>query len=994
MKIIFDGLEYVLPLVSGTNPKFSFDQVIVKDLKYDQLETRYLEVILYSLPSSFDLYNSGGGKEKLLEKASVYSTYKVDLLTIIVGPEFHNIVLSSPKKKFHHLGRVMYTIACKHLSNINVKINSVKIKLNGLIQNDIALKLKYKDNYINPSNNYTSIINPHLLQKEKITEYDYKPENKVTNPLKINTKASMFDLTQSDSSLNIYSIRLINKAEEVKSKDYMYQQGMELQNSNSNIKLINHYNMMGYAILSFIEILSENDEALVKQSSQFFRHVSGFNKQDENNNQQGTCQTFIFQVFQDVNRVYTTPLYYEGIEIGSCDIEIEMNNVPLIRQIMCGVMTENGFEINSIHLYDNILSGNGNSLPAEVNSLINTKRNLNNELIKQKQIQSNSNYEFNLTILGYLKEFKRILSKTIEQDCLYYGYSENKDLYSGQNVMLDLGLILLNIIDKLNKDQRGLVYDILKLINERSEFDIGTISTKWFTDKKENQNIVNYYFADDSLLKNKIIENFLDFNLNCLKYSLEIITKGKIIYPQSQDFAEFFIRVAYFRIPIFRQALLESISIGVTEKIEEFIVRRRKLDSNKSKSVNEFIELDPINSTLLWEQLFYTKLTSAIEDNNKNKKIENEIENKMKNIKDFIESNNKQNNNTNINNNLADDDKENNDWRVLFSKRNQLFFDLIKNLVNKIYSKAETTKEINWLNIPGFTSLLNATIHEIKIRHVKAYPPQLKEVFKLFVNFPEIPNVLIKQVVLKTNLYDVPGIFNLLDIINSLFDEHATLYPDSLYLKFNYNLLNQVVKLLFKADHSLCVSKVLLLYYNCAHLMPVSHIGEICQGIYFSKFYNYFFHWSFEIRDKFYYFILFIIGHRLRETRPFQDIEDLKFIKNTATTEYVGVNLHKSFGDILDIKFGLIKELQNIIAIEHSDPTFNNVINKDKYGNVLKQVPEEVHKNIVVSLHHYEKIYEEFKEFKNDNKGKKIKDIEYPKLVLIPPKDDYIEYEK
>ena len=994
MKIIFDGLEYVLPLVSGTNPKFSFDQVIVKDLKYDQLETRYLEVILYSLPSSFDLYNSGGGKEKLLEKASVYSTYKVDLLTIIVGPEFHNIVLSSPKKKFHHLGRVMYTIASKQLSNINVKISSVKIKLNGLIQNDIALKLKYKDNYINPSNNYTSIINPHLLQKEKITEYDYKPENKVTNPLKINTKASMFDLTQSDSSLNIYSIRLINKAEEVKSKDYMYQQGMELQNSNSNIKLINHYNMMGYAILSFIEILSENDEALVKQSSQFFRHVSGFNKQDENNNQQGTCQTFIFQVFQDVNRVYTTPLYYEGIEIGSCDIEIEMNNVPLIRQIMCGVMTENGFEINSIHLYDNILSGDGKSLPTEVNSLINTKRNLNNELIKQKQIQSNSNYEFNLTILGYLKEFKRILSKTIEQDCLYYGYSENKDLYSGQNVMLDLGLILLNIIDKLNKDQRGLVYDILKLINERSEFDIGTISTKWFTDKKENQNIVNYYFADDSLLKNKIIENFLDFNLNCLKYSLEIITKGKIIYPQSQDFAEFFIRVAYFRIPIFRQALLESISIGVTEKIEEFIVRRRKLDSNKSKSVNEFIELDPINSTLLWEQLFYTKLTSAIEDNNKNKKIENEIENKMKNIKDFIESNNKQNNNTNINNNLADDDKENNDWRVLFSKRNQLFFDLIKNLVNKIYSKAETTKEINWLNIPGFTSLLNATIHEIKIRHVKAYPPQLKEIFKLFVNFPEIPNVLIKQVVLKTNLYDVPGIFNLLDIINSLFDEHATLYPDSLYLKFNYNLLNQVVKLLFKADHSLCVSKVLLLYYNCAHLMPVSHIGEICQSLYFSKFYNYFFHWSFEVRDKFYYFILFIIGHRLRETRPFQDIEDLKFIKNTATTEYVGVNLHKSFGDILDIKFGLIKELQNIIAVEHSDPTFNNVINKDKYGNVLKQIPEEVHKNIVVSLHHYEKIYEEFKEFKNDNKGKKIKDIEYPKLVLIPPKDDYIEYEK
>ena len=153
MKIIFDDLEYVLPLVSGTNPKFTFDQVIVKELRYEELENKYLEVIFYYLPSSFDVYNLNGGKEKLLEIANIYSSYKIDLLTIVVGPESHNIVLSSPQKKFHHLGRVMYTISCKHIANINFKINNVKVKLNGLFQNDIALKLKYKDNFTNPSNN-------------------------------------------------------------------------------------------------------------------------------------------------------------------------------------------------------------------------------------------------------------------------------------------------------------------------------------------------------------------------------------------------------------------------------------------------------------------------------------------------------------------------------------------------------------------------------------------------------------------------------------------------------------------------------------------------------------------------------------------------------------------------------------------------------------------------------------------------------------------------
>ncbi|MBQ4045942.1 MAG: 2-hydroxyglutaryl-CoA dehydratase, partial [Lachnospiraceae bacterium] len=140
----------------------------------------------------------------------------------------------------------------------------------------------------------------------------------------------------------------------------------------------------------------------------------------------------------------------------------------------------------------------------------NSKRNFNNELIKQKQIQSNANHEFNLTILGFLKEFKKILSKTIELDCLYYGYSANKDLYSGQNVILDLGLTLMKIIDKLNKDQRNLIFEILKLINERSEFDIGTISTKWFRDKNQNEGFSQkFVFMDDD---ENLLEQFYSPN--------------------------------------------------------------------------------------------------------------------------------------------------------------------------------------------------------------------------------------------------------------------------------------------------------------------------------------------------------------------------------------------------------------------------------------------------------------------------------------------------
>ena len=490
MKIIFDNDEFILPLVSGQNPKFNFDQIITKQYKYEQLEKTYMEILLYSLPKTIDIYSISGTKNELLQKADFYSSFRISLLTIVIGPEFHNLRLLSPYKRNEHLGRVMYIIACKQLANINIKINSVKIALNNLSNNDISLKLKYHDKKLNPNSMYTSSINPNVLEKEKMVEYYYNPKIGENNPLNLNIKTSMYDLALADSSLNFYTVRLINDGEEANLKDSLFlKSNSELKlkknpSDDKNAKLINHYTIMGFSILSFLEILSENDEALNKQSSQFFRHMSSFNMptEEENNNESNNnnLQVFTIQIFLDLNRLFTTPIYFEGQEIGKCEINIDIKNIPLIRQIMCGVMTENGFEINSIHLYDNLLSVEGRTLPNEITQLINQKNNFNNELIKQKQLQSNTNHEFNITILGFLRDFKKILSKTIEPDCLYYGYTDNKDLYAGQNVILDLGIILIKIIDKLNKDQRNLIFEILKLINDRSEFDLGTISSKWF----------------------------------------------------------------------------------------------------------------------------------------------------------------------------------------------------------------------------------------------------------------------------------------------------------------------------------------------------------------------------------------------------------------------------------------------------------------------------------------------------------------------------------
>ena len=310
--------------------------------------------------------------------------------------------------------------------------------------------------------------------------------------------------------------------------------------------------------------------------------------------------------------------------------------------------------------------------------------------------------------------------------------------------------------------------NLILVLCQRGEFDLGTLSTQWFMEKVDSLAGKKIFaFRDNMLLGDKIIENFFEFNLKCLKYSLEKLNKGKMIEQEVKEFCIYFVNIAYFRIPMFRNKLLEVISTDVTEKFEEIMNRNSKGNMRKThenKNIEDLLESDPINNLLLWENLFYEKLKSSLNENNRSTKIENEIDEKLKKLKDFLENGN--------------DKNEEEKWDKPFLQRGNIFFGLIANLVKYILSKSESTQDVNWLNIPGFCLLLNALTHEIHVRSVNSYPPILKNLFKLFINMPEIPNTLIKEIIYRTNVYDVNGIFNVIDIIGSLFMEFYNKYPD------------------------------------------------------------------------------------------------------------------------------------------------------------------------------------------------------------------------
>lgn len=80
--------------------------------------------------------------QEYLTSTHVYSSLKVDLLTIAIGPEHHDIRLLN-KNNTHTIGRISFNISCSHIENIFLNIQTLKFRISHLVKKMIALKLAF-----------------------------------------------------------------------------------------------------------------------------------------------------------------------------------------------------------------------------------------------------------------------------------------------------------------------------------------------------------------------------------------------------------------------------------------------------------------------------------------------------------------------------------------------------------------------------------------------------------------------------------------------------------------------------------------------------------------------------------------------------------------------------------------------------------------------------------------------------------------------------------
>lgn len=118
-------------------------------------------------------------------------------------------------------------------------------------------------------------------------------------------------------------------------------------------------------------------------------------------------------------------------------------------------------------------------------------------------------------------------------------------------------------------------------------------------------------------------------------------------------------------------------------------------------------------------------------------------------------------------------------------------------------------------------------------------------------------NVFVTIVFKKTHAFDAQAVSQALELVASWF---TTLHKNRLLIppQFDYMFFFKAIEILMDLDHGMSTAKCIWFLYKILHVIPLYQRTNIIEGILSShKFYQYFFHWSYNVRMVFFYLYFF-----------------------------------------------------------------------------------------------------------------------------------------
>lgn len=917
------------------------------------------------------------------------------------------------------MGRLIFDCNMCHLSNISIEVKNIKLIINKLVKKDLCLKFKYRSDQHKTESDFTLPLEAVTNVNTKQTVYNWI--NTDEDKLILNLQDfALHSLSSTVVSLMVYDTKL-----EKKDPDLNFLSSDKL----SKFTKKNNDEYFGYKItdlltssqLNLQDLINDNNNNMTKQSSKIFKSASAFHKpsgekglnlsrsqevianvaKDDffiDNGKDESCPIIKFQIFDTVEKVFCEEIKSDEGNIGTIEGRAIVMNIPLIKQIICGVHTERGFDIGSHYLTyneENQNSFNNKEMLKEVKSLSNEINRVTSLLTESVALKINKGEDLNKDILNNLKEINKILLQSSKDSVLYFNYHNRDEILFAQETMIKFGISLIGIIDNMKVDHGKEAYKIILTLMNRAEFDLGSMSINI-----DDSN-------DDTLLRRVLLcHNFIDFLNQCLSYCLDKFAK-KVIDKDIQAFIEHTLSVCYFRIPKFREAFLEAISLNCdfnlksNNKTNEYKSSfnynyMKKYCINEHEHLNYFEDIkqkdddyiNPIVSTIDWDDLFYKKLNPLLDKLKKNQK-QSEIT-KQQSFTSGVDLNSYDGIIDKI-----DIDLKVNEWRERLSRRNLGFLTVIKKLEDYIRSKIIVNRDINWEDIPGFDIIIFSIMNELKSREVSKYPKLLTEVMLCFINNVAIINLFVLVIARKTNIHDTNAVFKFFEILNDFF-QASEIKISSLKTTFDYSLLKQCFMIIFEADHSLSVAKLLWFLYENCNLFEEENMADIFSDLLNKKFFKYFFHWSYQVRHVFYNLILFALRHKLGKSqksnrRQPQQTTYISISQNSQPESPLIHSIHESIRErLLEIN-----SIMKVIDTFQLSISFKNRITSEDLLSRVSEgitIPKECYEYLVISCFHFKSVEKDYDLWLENIKKKKLIIYEYPDMTISKLKDDVIDY--
>ncbi|KAL8444967.1 hypothetical protein Emed_005936 [Eimeria media] len=295
--------------------------------------------------------------------------------------------------------------------------------------------------------------------------------------------------------------------------------------------------------------------------------------------------------------------------------------------------------------------------------------------------------------------------------------------------------------------------------------------------------------------------------------------------------------MTYFRLPEFRKELLKNVLTeeGRNAVIEEWRGTEFLLDPASLQAAETWAASSPLRILLQWE-VFHTILTDYFGAATLQEDID-ALQGKI-----TFET----------------------DWRQELGLQGSSIFSFVEQWVRSVLHSAPPKTNVDWRELPGYSTLLKRLLLELKARNVCKFPDSLVSCTGALLANEKLLSVFVKIIFLRTNAHNSPQVFSALTYIDfwaQLLASHGRQLPPN----FDFAFLRKGMQLIIDSDLYLNVCKGLWFVYRNLPIFNGEQLEEILGNICLRRHgVRLFLHWAWIVRRNFIWILLYRLVEGMR----------------------------------------------------------------------------------------------------------------------------------